>query len=372
MKKRLSRNVTIVTMIGLFIAATGVLAEEENRSETTKYKSKHPDKECVYGEAICGVAWEGKGLFEIKGQWLDIKPDNVHSMLPALKKSKVDLRTAYLCCNEDGNRLNICNAIADSDPSQDFFASMRGIESTRGVCRAWVAAFASIPDWRGLVNQMGDQKVRACMDGADDFVRALVISQNEALFSSGPDMQVVPVTITDMPLRLGTLFFDERKFTETATPPLTSVFDELMSQKGADIIGVSEKAGDVKQNLKYHLENDAFSALGGQKLSDRVLKVIFKTIDEQFNDDWAELVDRYQLIGNPDYELPDDQLYPTLKLINKKTSPMYPNNVITGDIRRSALWMREFECVGEIFDTLRDDPRGCLWNQPDKEFCDQL
>ena len=85
-------------IFGTLVVACAILAASNAIADSDKSSSGRDGVQCIAGgESVCGIAWEGKGLFEIRTR---AETGGAVTM---------DLQMAYTCCTEDKTRRAICD-----------------------------------------------------------------------------------------------------------------------------------------------------------------------------------------------------------------------------------------------------------------------
>jgi hypothetical protein len=355
------------------LSASFAFADE--RSDSFKYRSGSDYKECVFGEAQCGIGWEGRGLFSIT-------TDAPYALLSQTWPESLDLQQAYICCTEDTTRTNVCEHKW----------------TTWEHCSSWVDRFYQNPLWRENMRNLpyrvqpfhpsyaAAEKLKSCIADVDDIGKHI----RDRLISGALETLSV-ISIVTLPETLGVLFVEEAALEEWAEFGLESLRDNIIDEAGEEIENGSDKAPTpeleeiwgaksaeaVKVRLKYFMKKSGYpeSALN--------------LIDQQFDGNWEFLVDTYQLIGKADGDISEDlrpelnrALNTKLREIVDRNRAAYDNIVLEamdaslrsgGAGTQAFTYMTEHPaegCIAAIFDTLRDASR-CLWNNPSEEFCDR-
>ena len=97
-------------ILGVLLFASSALTASNAIADSVKTSSSRDGVQCIDGgEKECGIAWEGRSLFQI-----DARAKTILSVAPGLAAldgwdENLDLQMAYLCCTGDETRRNICD-----------------------------------------------------------------------------------------------------------------------------------------------------------------------------------------------------------------------------------------------------------------------
>jgi hypothetical protein len=283
----------MMKIFGTLLFSGAVLAGSAAMADNDKRTSGRDGVQCIDGgERECGIAWEGKGLFNISAR--------ANYAFTQIWDEDLDLQQAYLCCTEDQTRKNICahSTWITWDHCEDYVMKFFDPDNESRV-HAAATFFANrmevgivYPQWIERIRKLNEdildknpnsasaRSMQSCMDQASNFWST---GAKELVEQAGEFFDVV--TIIDAGY-LGSLFIDKAitpVFRTVAKDGLkeaeTAFFTGLEEVTTDDVRmkGLSEYADVLERRM--NLLNKRLAKPNGIERVDKELKTIISNID---------------------------------------------------------------------------------------------
>jgi hypothetical protein len=255
----------MMKIFGTLFFSGAVLAGSTVMADNDKRTSGRDGVQCIDGgERECGIAWEGKGLFNISAR--------ARFAFRPIWSEDLDLQQAYLCCTEDQTRKNICNqthtwvtwdhcedyVLKFFDPKNEEminYSGQLGDALTGGAGEIIIPS--AYPTWTEGMRELTRDIYQSKRDSAS--AQAMYSCMEESSSFAGNEINFLKeqvnelfdvVTIVDLPLSLGALFAEKGALSAITSSGETALNDV---EKSFVLNGARFSENELKNEITYRL-----------------------------------------------------------------------------------------------------------------------